>query len=47
MLAEERSAWLLDFGANLRAVVGGQHMAEYLRMPHATEVPLAPLYALA
>lgn len=46
MLAEERSAWLLDFGANLRAVVGGQHLAEYLRKPQVTEVPLAPLYAI-
>lgn len=46
MLAEERSAWLLDFGANLRAIVGGQHLAEYLRKPQVTEVPLAPLYAL-
>jgi len=46
MLAEERSAWSLDFGANLRAVVGGQHLAEYLSKPQVTEVPLAPLYTL-
>ena len=43
-MAEERQAWLFDFGANLRAVVGGQHLAEYLRAPRATEVPLTPAH---
>lgn len=45
MAAEERRAWLLDFGADLRAIVGSQHLAEYLRAPQVAEVPLAPAYA--
>lgn len=45
MAVEQRSAWLFDFGADLRAAVGGQHMAEYLRAPSAIEVPLAPPHA--
>lgn len=43
-MVEERQAWLFDFGADLRAVVGGQHLAEYLRAPRATEVPLTPAH---
>ena len=45
MAAEQRSAWLFDFGAGLRAAVGGQHLAEYLRAPEVVEVPLAPAVA--
>jgi chemotaxis signal transduction protein len=45
MPAEQRSAWLLDFGAGLRAAVAGRHLAEYLRAPQVVEVPLAPAYA--
>ena len=45
MAAEERQAWLFDFGAGLHAAVGGRHLAEYLRAPRAVEVPLAPAYA--
>lgn len=45
MMTEARSAWLFDFGAGLRAVTSGQHMAEYLRAPQAVEIPLAPVHA--
>lgn len=45
MISEARSAWLFDFGVGLRAVVGGQHMVEYLRAPQAVEIPLAPVHA--
>jgi chemotaxis signal transduction protein len=44
-VAEQRAAWLFDFGAGLRAAVGGQHLAEYLRAPEVVEVPLAPALA--
>lgn len=39
-----RSAWLFDFGDDLHAAVGGQHLAEYLRAPQVTEVPLTPAH---
>lgn len=45
MAAEQRFAWLFDFGADLRAAVGGRHVAEYLRAPRAVEVALAPPHA--
>src|SRR5258706_16221559 len=45
MAPEQRAAWLFDFGAGLRAAVGGQHLAEYLRAPEVVEVPLAPALA--
>ena len=42
---DARSAWLLDLGGGLRAVVGGSHMIEYLRAPQVVEIPLVPIYA--
>lgn len=44
MTAETRSAWLFNFGADLRAAVGGQHLAEYLRAPRVMEIPLTPAH---
>lgn len=44
-MTEERRAWLFDFGFDLRAVVGGPHLSEYLLAPPVLKIPLAPVAA--